>query len=72
MSFYYRYAIIETYRSYGESSRHSIRARPLPGQGLSTSLKVECSSSMRERAFTIPVRVEFGWVQVWTDIRLWR
>ena len=46
---HYFYVIIETYMSHGEFSRHSIRARPMPGQGFSTALKVECSSSMRER-----------------------
>lgn len=40
--------IIETFRHTGGSSKHSIRARPLPGQSLSTSMRVECSSSMRE------------------------
>ena len=63
MSYYYRYVIIETYRSYGESSHHSIRARPLPGQGLSTSLKVECSSSMRERH---PIGTKF---KVWAKVK---
>jgi hypothetical protein len=45
----YREIVIETYRNPGEPSRKKIRARPLPGQGLPVDLKVECSSSMRER-----------------------
>ena len=63
MSYYYRYVIIETYHSYGESSRHSVRARPLSGQGLSTSLKVECSSSMRDRH---PIGTKF---KVWAKVK---
>jgi hypothetical protein len=45
----YRDVVIETYRNRGEPSRAKIRARPVPGQGLSPNMKVECSSSMRER-----------------------
>lgn len=48
MGEYYRDVIIETFRHTGGNSKHSIRARPLPGQGLLTSMRVECSSSMRE------------------------
>ncbi|MFH0934496.1 MAG: hypothetical protein V1879_04765 [Pseudomonadota bacterium] len=48
MSYYYRYVVVETYQSHGELSRHSIRARPLPGQELPVSMKVECSTAMRE------------------------
>lgn len=48
MSDYYRDVIIETFRHSGGNTKHSIRARPLPGQGLDTSMRVECSSSMRE------------------------
>ena len=44
----YREIIIETYEAYGEQSSERVRARPLPGQGLSTNMKVECSSKMRE------------------------
>ena len=43
----YREVVIETYRARGEPSRHRIRARPVGGQGFETSMKVECSSSMR-------------------------
>ena len=63
MSYYYRYVIIETYRSDNELSRHSIRARPLSGQGLSTTLKVECSTSMRELH---PIGTKF---KVWAKIK---
>ena len=44
----YHYIIIETYQSHGELSRHSIRARPLPGQGFPLTMRVECSTFMRE------------------------
>jgi len=47
MSFY-RDIIIETYENRGEPSAERIRTRPLPGQGLSTLMKVECSIKMRE------------------------
>lgn len=49
MSDYYRYVIIETYKHTGGGSKHFIRARPLPGQGLSPMMRVECSSSMRNK-----------------------
>ena len=45
---YYRYVVVETYRAYGET-RHLIRARPLPRQGLPITMKVECSVPMREK-----------------------
>ncbi|MEJ8675689.1 hypothetical protein [Chromobacterium amazonense] len=48
MSDYYRDVVIETFHYIGGNSKHSIRARPLPGQGFSTSMRVECSSSMRK------------------------
>lgn len=44
----YRYIVIETYNGTLEPSTGAPPARPLPGQGLSTSLKVECSGSMRK------------------------
>jgi hypothetical protein len=44
---YYRRVAIETFRNPGEPSSKSLRARPLPGQGLNTGMKVECSSKMR-------------------------
>lgn len=46
---YYRYFIIETYENWGEPSSKKIRAHPLPGQGVSTALNVECSVPMRGR-----------------------
>jgi hypothetical protein len=49
MGDYYRDVIIETYLNTEGSSKHAIRARPFPGQGLSSSMRVECSSSMREK-----------------------
>ncbi len=45
----YRRVAIETFYNEGEASASGIRARPLPGQGLDPSMRVECSSSMRER-----------------------
>lgn len=44
----YQYIVVQTYRQVGESSRAEIRARPVPGQGVSTDLQVECSKDMRE------------------------
>lgn len=44
----YRYVLIQTYVAQAEQSKHHLRARPLPGQGLSTSMRVECSAKMRE------------------------
>jgi hypothetical protein len=44
---HYRSILIETFRNPGEPSGASIRARPLPGQGLNTNMRVECSSKMR-------------------------
>ncbi len=44
----YREIVIETYRAVNEPSHHNIRARPVAGQGLDTSMNVECSSEMRE------------------------
>ncbi len=46
---HYRYFIIKTYENRGEPSNKKIRAHPLPGQGVSTALNVECSASMRKR-----------------------
>ena len=45
---HYRYFIIETYENRGEPSSKKIRAHPFPGQGVPTSLNVECSAPMRE------------------------
>ena len=45
---HYRKVAIETFRNPGEPSSASIRARPLAGQGFSTSMRVECSSTMRK------------------------
>lgn len=44
----YRKIAIETFKNPGERSSASIRARPLAGQGFSTSMRVECSSNMRK------------------------
>jgi len=43
----YRKIVIETYSGAREGSTGAPPARPLPGQGLDTNLKVECSGSMR-------------------------
>ena len=46
---HYRYVVIETFRNSGEASTSSLRCRPLPGQGFSTQMRVECSSKMRDK-----------------------
>jgi hypothetical protein len=44
----YRKIAIQTYRSNGEASGKSIRARPLQGQGIATTMHVACSEKMRK------------------------
>jgi hypothetical protein len=39
--------IVETFRAPGEKSGSPVRVRPLPNQGLSTAMRVECSKEMR-------------------------
>lgn len=39
--------IVETFRAPGEKSNSPVRVRPLPNQGLSTDIRVECSKQMR-------------------------
>lgn len=39
--------VVETFLNPKESSRSPIRVRPVAGQGISTSVRVECSKSMR-------------------------
>jgi hypothetical protein len=39
--------IVETFRAPGEKSHSPVRVRPLPNQGLSTDIRVECSKQMR-------------------------
>jgi hypothetical protein len=39
--------IVESFVARGENSSSVVRARPIPGQGLSSDLRVECSKSMR-------------------------
>ncbi len=46
---YSRVFIIETSENPGEPSAQQIRAYPLSCQGVSATLKVSCSVSMRER-----------------------
>ena len=46
----YRKIIVETYKYSGGGSSSSIRARPVSGQGLDTSMNVECSSKMRKNS----------------------
>lgn len=43
----YQQIVVESYRHTGGGSAHSIRCRPIAGQGLPTNLNVECSSVMR-------------------------
>lgn len=63
MTFYYRYVLIQTYEARGEPSKHAIRARPLPNQGLPTTMRVECSARMRESQ---PVGTIF---KVWAKVK---
>lgn len=54
------HAVVQTYLSKGEGSRSEIRVRPLPGQGISTDTRVECSKQVRRQhpvgqMFLIPV-----------------
>ncbi|MCP3673121.1 MAG: hypothetical protein GY829_01430 [Gammaproteobacteria bacterium] len=44
----YRKVILKTYRASGAGSSKSVRAHPIEGQGLDTTMNVECSSSMRK------------------------
>jgi hypothetical protein len=44
--------IVESFLNPGEPSDASRRVRPLPGQGFSTEMRVECSKAMR---FAYPV-----------------
>jgi len=44
----YREYVIETYTNTGEPSASSVRARPMAGQGVPATWKVECSRSMRQ------------------------
>ena len=44
----YKDVIVESFTALNEQSAHSIRARPLPGQGLAADMRVECSSKMRK------------------------
>lgn len=44
----YREVVVETYRAVGEPSSSGVRVRPLPGQGYSVHMNVECSKSMRQ------------------------
>jgi len=48
MTSHYRFVVIQTYQAVGEASPHTIRARVLPGQALPETMRVECSSQMRE------------------------
>lgn len=43
----YREYVIETYANAGEPSPSGVRARPMAGQGVPTTWKVECSKAMR-------------------------
>lgn len=42
------YYVVETFRNPGEPSSAPLRVRPCLGQGLSLTIRVECSRSMRE------------------------
>lgn len=59
----YRHVLIQTYQAHGEPSKHGIRAKVVPGQGLPSELRVECSSKMRE---SHPVGTIF---KVWAKVK---
>lgn len=44
----YQEVIVETFIHKGESTNTKIRVRPIAGQGFPTSIRVECSRSMRK------------------------
>jgi len=44
----YDYYIVKTYEYTGGGSSANVRVSPLPGQGISYKIKVECSRSMRK------------------------
>jgi len=44
----YKFLVIESFVNPGEPSNLAIRCRPLPGQGMNTKMRVECSSRMRQ------------------------
>ena len=46
---HYRKVVIQTYVNSGDASSKSVRANPIPGQGLDVNMKVRCSSSMRKK-----------------------
>lgn len=52
----YDFIVVESYLHSGGGSKHSIRCRPIKGQGLPTHLNVECSSVMRK---SHPVGTQF-------------
>lgn len=43
----YKEYLVETFLASSEQSEKKIRVRPVAGQGLPVSMRVECSSSMR-------------------------
>lgn len=45
----YSQVVVESFQYHGGGSIHKIRCRPVAGQGLSTSMRVECSSQMRRK-----------------------
>ena len=44
---HYQQVVIKTHKRVGGGSSKSIRANPIDGQNLDTSMKVSCSASMR-------------------------
>jgi len=40
--------VVETFLNSKESSRSSIRVRPVAGQGIPTTVRIECSKGMRD------------------------
>lgn len=47
MQGFYKEYLVETFLASSEQSAKKIRVRPVAGQGLPVTMRVECSSSMR-------------------------
>lgn len=47
MQGFYKEYLVETFLASSEQSEKKIRVRPVAGQGLPVTMRVECSSSMR-------------------------
>lgn len=59
--------VIQTHPFSGGGSKNNIRANPVMGQGLSTSLNVECSREMRYGRSATP-HIYTSWQWPWREI----